>query len=240
MATGNRGPHDRIWSAVELLHGKANNESLKMPPNRAIIAANSFLLVARSNPKVATMKRVEYGLALAVVLALAAPAWAQAPVVPTSPNDPASKTLGWIEAAPGSPPASPAPAAVEAQPKSLPASPPPATTGAEAAPKSPPASRAPATTGAEAVPVSPLPSAAPATSATEPSPPSQATSPAAGGAQKTATSRPKQPPKPTPEPSRESERTRHRSASDNMANQLNRQELGNISTARPATSSARP
>ncbi len=48
--------------------------------------------------------------ALAVLIAVAVPAWAQAPITPISPSDPASKSLGWIEAAPGSQTANPAPA----------------------------------------------------------------------------------------------------------------------------------
>src|SRR5947209_6557986 len=36
------------------------------------------------------------------------PGWAQSAIVPTSPDDPASKSLGWVEAAPASDRASPA------------------------------------------------------------------------------------------------------------------------------------
>ena len=59
------------------------------------------------------MKRLFNALALNAAFAIAAPVWAQAPMPPSSPNDPASKTLGWVEAAPGSQTAasaSPAPA----------------------------------------------------------------------------------------------------------------------------------
>jgi hypothetical protein len=38
-----------------------------------------------------------------LVIGIAAPCWAQSAVVPTSPDDPASKSLGWIEAAPAPP-----------------------------------------------------------------------------------------------------------------------------------------
>ena len=41
-------------------------------------------------------------LAVAAVLAIAAPGWAQSPTVPSSPDDPSSKSLGWVETAPTS------------------------------------------------------------------------------------------------------------------------------------------
>src|SRR5690242_15340914 len=39
-------------------------------------------------------------LGMGLVMGMAAPGWAQSPTVPTRPDDPASRLLGWVEAAP--------------------------------------------------------------------------------------------------------------------------------------------
>lgn len=170
------------------------------------------------------MKRHLNTLALAGLLAAAAPAWAQAPVTPTSPNDPASKSLGWVEAAPGSQAANPASAAAEPGPApgSGLVNPPPAATQTVVAPTSQPANPPP-----------PTPEARPAAG-------SQKTNPASETTEKISAPRPKQAQQRARE-EHETPRDRGRStkASDNMANQLNRQELGSISAGTPAPAAAR-
>ena len=174
--------------------------------------------------KVATMKRRLNILALAGLLAAAAPAWAQAPAIPTSPNDPASKSLGWVETPPGSQTANPASTAGEpgTAPGSQRANPASATTEAGTTSGSQPAS--PAFPAAEVGAVPGL----------------QKINPASGITQRAAAPRPKQPQQRVRE-EREVPRDRFRSAKpgDNMANQLNRQELGTLSTGTAAPSSAR-
>jgi hypothetical protein len=48
------------------------------------------------------MKHLFCGMALSAALAVAAPAFAQAPMTPSEPNPPSSRSEGWVQPAPGS------------------------------------------------------------------------------------------------------------------------------------------
>jgi hypothetical protein len=171
------------------------------------------------------MKRIFHAIALAAALALAGRAWAQAPRIPTSPDDPASKSLGWVEAAPASQAAAPgaqaiAPASEPVAPASQPAAPSVQTT----APASPPAS----------------PSVQAAAPASQPdAPAAQPVAPAPSRTtEKAAPSRAKPPQKHARETAPELRNADRRAQpTDRVANQLNRQELGTLS-AGGATASA--
>ena len=137
------------------------------------------------------MKRVFDGLLFAAAaLMVIAPAWAQAPMPPSSPDDPLSRIHGWVEPAPGSQAAKPAPAPEAAKPAP----------GPQAAKPAPEAIEGPATARTEH-PVRTAKHARPVR--------------------------------------HEPERVRRPSASDRMADQLNRQELGNINAGRSASPAPR-
>ncbi len=160
--------------------------------------------------------------ALAVLIAVAVPAWAQAPITPISPSDPASKSLGWIEAAPGSQTANPAPA----------------TTGTGGAPVSQMTNPAPVASEAGPAPGLQPANPTPLTAEAGAAPGSKKTNPASGMTRRAATPRPKQSQQHASE-AREVRRDHARRASDNMANQLNRQQLSNLSAGSAVPAGAR-
>jgi hypothetical protein len=172
-----------------------------------------------------------FALAAAAAGLATAPCWAQTPV-PTSPNDPLARIHGWVEPAPGSQGAKPEADAPAAKPAA----------GSEAAKvgPEPPASRSASgsQTAPEAKPA-PEPSlAAKPASASKPAP-EQGEAAASGPAPHRAhVARHARAGDRSGE--RRAEVDRRPRAGDRSADQLNRQELNKLTTARGAAPTARP
>jgi len=176
----------------------------------------------------------QFGLAAAAVVLATVPGWAQMPV-PTSPSDPLARIHGWVEPAPGS--QSPKPEADA--PAVKPAAGSEAAKGAPEAPASKPASGS--QTAAVPPQAKPGPEAAPAAK------PAQAAK-AAPEQGEAAVAVPVARPAHAAKHARTAERSeKHRveierrpKPGDRSADQLNRQELNKLTTARGAAPTARP
>ena len=175
-----------------------------------------------------------FALAAAAVGLATAPGWAQTPV-PTNPNDPLARIHGWVEPAPGSQSAKPEAEAPAAKPAA-------ASEAAKAAPEPPAAKPASGSQTATVAPqAKPAPEAAPVAK------PAPAAKEALEQGEAAASA-------PAPRPAhaarhaRAAERSgQHREETDRRpkpgdrsADQLNRQELNKLSTARGAAPTARP
>jgi hypothetical protein len=167
------------------------------------------------------MRRLRQATMFVAALAAAAPAWAQVPKTPTSPDDPLSKTLGWVEAAPGSQAAAPESAS-------------PAISTPQAAVAMPSvAGPSPQAAAPVTQPLAPAPQA-PA-SMESVAPPGRT---AAAAPPKAAPAQPRQPKQVREERRASRSRPRGDSARDHIANQLNHQELGSGSPGPAASPTA--
>lgn len=170
-----------------------------------------------------------FALAAAAAGLATAPGWGQSPV-PTNPNDPLARIHGWVEPAPESPSPKPEAEAPAAKPA-------PGSEAAKAAPEAPASKPASGSQTATVAPqAKPAPEAAPVG---KPAPePGEAAAPA---------------PPPHPAHAVKHVRAAERSAQhreekidrrprpgDRSADQLNRQELNKLTTARGAAPTARP
>jgi hypothetical protein len=185
------------------------------------------------------MSNLRHAAVLAVGLAAAGSAWAQAPKTPTSPDDPLSKSLGWVEAPPGSqatapasPATAPAPQAAVPAPQAPVPDPDPRASAALSQAAPPPREPAPpAPPPVASAPQAPAPSATAA-------PPGRTAAATAAVPQKAPPARAKQPQRHVREEApAPATRSRFESTRDHMANQLNRQQLGNMSAGTAASPS---